>query len=88
MNGSIFFFQLIKLDADNLSNVIFDTTGINFSINHKFLTPSAQLLNRGQFDIYQLQLEINPEIGNEFNQENLTNILSYSVLFSGEFLAE
>jgi hypothetical protein len=84
LDGEIFYLSLIELQPNNQRQPLFDTNNTIFSKDHQFITPSYILSTRSEFDIYELNLTINPSLDNEFNWDDGRHKLAFSLLVTGQ----
>jgi hypothetical protein len=85
LNGDVFFFKVKELNQDNQSTTLINTTNQQYASNTILATRSFDLFSRGSFDIFFIELIINPNLGNTFNLENPNLEFAFSILFVGEY---
>jgi hypothetical protein len=85
LNGDVFFFKVNELNQGNQARNLINTTNQQYASETILATESFDLVSRGSFDIFFLELVINPNLGNTFNLENPNLEFAFSILFVGEY---
>lgn len=85
LNGDVFFFKVNELNQGNQSTTIINTTNQQYASDTVLETQTFNLITRGTFDIFYLELIINPNLGNTFNLEDPNLEFAFSILVAGEY---
>jgi hypothetical protein len=83
--GQVFWFSMKDMDP-SVTTSIFDTKDQSFVQGHQFVLPSRPLVTRNEFDIFHLQLIVNPGLSNEFNVEGEMYQLDFNMSFTANYI--
>jgi hypothetical protein len=83
--GQVFWFSMKDMDP-SVTTSIFDTKDQSFVQGHQFVLPSRPLVTRNDFDIFHLQLIVNPGLSNEFNVEGEIYQLDFNMSFTANYI--
>ena len=86
LEGEVFWFRMNEVISASEQVALFDTTSLALPEGHQFELPLRTLATRNEFDIYHLELIINPGLPNTFNVEGGVYELSFNLSYTANYL--